>query len=200
MPNGQKVLMQLKVTKATKSALIVETGFGAYDLCINPYVGCQFGCTYCYVRFFVKDEERPWGEFVRTRDHIKTKLPFELRKLAGKRLVIGTMTDPYQPQEQKAGLTRMILEMIANSEHKPASIGLFTRSPLVRRDLELLKKLNVRVHLTITPFSADVLRLIEPIPVRTNARFELDLQPARRSTSSDEAKDRVAASTIQLAR
>jgi DNA repair photolyase len=161
------------ITKANRGKLITTTGFGSYDLCINPYVGCQFGCTYCYVRFFVKDKEQPWGGFVRTRDHIRDKFPKELHELRGNKLVIGTMTDPYQPAEKKHGLTRTVLEMINESEHKPTEIGIFTRSPLILQDLDLLYDLNVRVHVTITPFEPHVLKKIEPIAVRTESRFKL---------------------------
>lgn len=161
------------VTKASRGTLITETGFGSYDLCLNPYVGCQFGCTYCYVRFFVKDKDREWGEFVRTRDHIHDKLPKELHKLAGRKLVLGTMTDPYQPAEKTHELTRTVLQMIDASEHKPTEIGIFTRSPLVMQDLDLLVRLNARIHVTITPFTDRVIRKIEPICVRTESRFQL---------------------------
>ena len=161
------------ISIANRGSLITETGFGSYDLCINPYVGCQFGCTYCYVRFFVKDDNNPWGQFVRLRNHINDKLSRELHKLVGRKLVIGTMTDPYQPAEKTHNLTRTVLQMIDASEHKPTEIGLFTRSPLVKRDIDLLVKLNVRIHLTITPFPAHILRKIEPISVRTESRFQL---------------------------
>ena len=161
------------ITKATRSKLITETGFGSYDLCMNPYVGCQFGCTYCYVRFFVKDPTRGWGDFVRTRDHVHDKLPKELPSLDGRRLVIGTMTDPYQPAEKKYNLTRSTLELISESKHKPLEVGIFTRSPLVMRDVELLVKLNARIHVTITPFEPHILRKIEPVSVRTESRFKL---------------------------
>lgn len=167
--------MELKVTQAPKSKLIVPTGFGAYDYCINPYIGCSFACRYCYVRFFVKDKTAPWGEFVRTRDHIHQKIAKELLKCSGHRLVIGTMTDPYQPIERKQRLTRTILEAIQQLDVKdrPSQIGIFTRSPIVRDDINIIRQLDSRVHITITPFSEKILKRIEPIPVSTEARFRL---------------------------
>jgi DNA repair photolyase len=162
----------MKITEARKANLIVPSGFGGYNLCMNPYVGCQFGCKYCYVRFFIKDEEEPWGKFLRTRNFIKNKLPKEIHKLNGMKLVLGTMTDPYQPQERKHRLTRQTLEII-EQQGNPAEIGIFTRSPFVLDDLDLLKRLNVRIHLTITPFDHDILRKIEPIPIPTKNRFTL---------------------------
>jgi hypothetical protein len=49
------------VTVANKSKVITKSTFSGYDACINPYVGCEFGCSYCYVRFFTKDKNKPWG-------------------------------------------------------------------------------------------------------------------------------------------
>jgi DNA repair photolyase len=163
----------MKVTKARRTRLVTDTGFGAYDVCLNPYVGCQFGCKYCYVRFFVKDSDEPWGGFVRLRSYIADKLPKEIDRLAGQRLVLGTMTDPYQPQEKKLRLTRKVLEIIKEKGNPCKDIGLFTRSPMVLDDLDLLKELNVRIHLTITPFEKHILKKIEPIPVTTEKRFSV---------------------------
>lgn len=164
--------MDLKVSTATRSPVLTPTKFKGYDLCINPYVGCQFGCKYCYVRFFVKDDEKPWGEFVRLREHIKDKLPKELQKAAGKRIVFGTMTDPYQPIERTHRLTRTALEILLGAEHKPNKVGIFTRSPIVTEDLDLIKKLpRARIHLTITPFERSIMSKIEPIAISTQRRW-----------------------------
>jgi len=86
--------MQLNIVEARKTNLIVKSGFSGYDHCLNPYVGCQFGCRYCYVRFFIKDKNHEWGEFVRVRSYIRDRLPTDLVAVAPTRLVLGTMTDP----------------------------------------------------------------------------------------------------------
>lgn len=202
-------------TKATlyvakRGKLVVKSMFSGYDLCINPYVGCEFGCSYCYVRFTVKDENHEWGEFVRVRDHMTEQLPKELdkgffriadgheiitdeegniqRTEAGKpskrtinktlmmsdaRLVMGTMTDPYQPAELRHRITRTALEIITNHPNQFKKVGIFTRSPLVVQDIDLIKKLpNARVHFTVTPFHQDVLRAIEPYSSMTKRRWD----------------------------
>jgi DNA repair photolyase len=165
-------MAQTHVTKARRGTLVVRSTFSNYDRCMNPYVGCQFGCKYCYVRFFIKDKEHDWGQFVRTRDHIHDKLIRELPKHAGQRLVLGTMTDPYQPQEKKKELTRTALQVIAENGQF-SKVGIYTRSPLVLRDIDLIKQLpRGRVHFTITPFPREVLKKLEPIPVPTDARFK----------------------------
>lgn len=190
---------------ASKGKLITKSGFSGYDACMNPYVGCEFGCSYCYVRFFIKDPAKPWGEFVRVRLHMAKQLPRELSKgsfkfadgsettqdaetgektrkkrsktipISDTRLVIGTMTDPYQPAESKYRITRTALQILTD-EKTPQfqKVGIFTRSPLIVQDIELVKKLpRARVHFTITPYPPTILRAIEPYSARTNTRWEV---------------------------
>jgi DNA repair photolyase len=195
-----------EVSIATRSKLIVKTGFRNYDVCLNPYVGCSFGCSYCYVRFFVKDDRKEWGEFVRIRSHLNERLPKELAKgyfeiptgkvpaigkdgkptgkkrtittplaVSDARLVIGTMTDPYQPQEKKYRLTRAALQIILRDDlPRLKKVGIFTRSPLVLNDLEIIKQLpKARVHFTITPYPDEVVRKIEPYSPKTVTRWKV---------------------------
>jgi len=163
---------KLIVTQASRGKIITPSGFKNYDWALNTYVGCQFGCNYCYVRFFVKDAKSEWGDFVRTRDHVVDRLPKELPQTAGERLVLGTMTDPYQPQERKSRLTRLALEAIRDAPSGPSKVGIFTRSPIVLDDAELIAGLpRARVHLSITPFPKDLMTKLERIPVQTAARF-----------------------------
>jgi len=163
----------MKVTEINKGKIVTPTGFGSYDYGANPYVGCQFGCTYCYVRFFVKDKDEGWGNFVRVRTHITRLFEKHLAPAAGKRLIIGSMTDPYQPIERKQRKTREMLTIIDGMQNPPSEIGIFTRSPAALDDIELFKKLGVRVHITITPYDREVLKRIEPIAILTEARFKL---------------------------
>jgi len=198
---------KLKVINASESSpLISKTGFKGYDYCTNPYVGCGFGCSFCYVRFFIKDPEHSWGDFVRVRKHVFTKLTKELKKpqraphvlktnrngkeykspghiikkldgtnellYAGKRLVIGTMTDPYQPIERKNRITRQLLNKLLDT---PVfnKVGIFTRSPIILEDLELIKKLpRARVHYSISPFPKEAMRKLEPLAIQTSRRLD----------------------------
>ena len=200
------------VTVAPKTKLLTKSTFRNYDLCLNPYVGCEFKCQYCYVRFFIKDKDREWGDFVRIRDHMHTDLSKELqrgyvrvpigkkkalnpdgtvkcdedgkavmemahenRPIGDSRLVIGTMTDPYQPKEVKFRITRSALTTLTNPNNPQfKKVGIFTRSPLVLQDIDLIKQLpNGRVHVTITPFPDEVTRVIEPLTPPTARRWEV---------------------------
>ena len=198
---------ELAVIAATKSSpLISRSSFNGYDVTINPYVGCSFGCSFCYVRFFVKDKKHDWGKFLRIRYHIKDKLPRELRKpmrviglayttpkgkkahrpgppaideygetileYEDKRLVIGTMTDPYQPIERKVRVMRKTLEILLDYPIF-SKIGIFTRSPIILEDLELIKQLpRPRVHYSISPYAQDIIQKLEPIGIQTSRRLD----------------------------
>jgi len=161
----------IKYTDASRGKLIVKSGFKGYDVTVNPYVGCEFGCKYCYVRFFVKDKEKPWGEFVRRRMHIAQKLPKEAPKHAGKRIVLGTMTDVYQPVEKQARLTRLTLQIL-KTKGSFGKIGIFTRSPIITDDIELIASLpKARVHFTISPYEDAVVKMLEPIGISMVRRW-----------------------------
>lgn len=169
-----KTLRVIQTTKATKSKLITKSTFSGYDFCLNSYVGCTFGCKYCYVRFFVKDPNKEWGDFVRTRDHIVTKLPKELKKVKDIRLVLGTMTDPYMGIEKSAFLTQTVLKEIIKHPGSCSKVGIFTRSPLILRDLDLIKQLpKARVHYTISPYPDRITKLLEPTAIPLETRLEV---------------------------
>lgn len=169
--------MKPTISTASKNNIIVKTGFKHYDVCANPYVGCSFGCSYCYVRFFIKDPNHDWGEFVRIRKHAESKIQREIKKLRDQgskvRIVIGTMTDPYQPVERKERITRSILKIIAKNTDVFTKVGIFTRSPISVEDIEIIKQLpNPIIHHTISPYDDKYIRLLEPIGIKNERRFK----------------------------
>lgn len=151
-----------KITFASKSSpLIQPSHLLGYGASMNPYVGCGFGCRYCYAMQTVRDPENPWGGFVKSRDFIDSKLPGELWKLEGRSLLIGTMTDPYQPLELQKRLTRSALKILKNSA--ATGIGIFTQSPHVVLDAELIAmQANPTVHMTIAPVPDFIRTQMEP--------------------------------------
>lgn len=116
----------------TKSSLPV----GGYS--VNPYVGCTHGCKYCYASFMKRftGHTEPWGTFLDVKHWPEIKNP---RKYRGQRVVIGSVTDGYLPQEEQFRNTRKLLEQLRGSE---AEILICTKSDLVVRDLDLLKQLG----------------------------------------------------------
>ena len=152
----------------------IATGMGYWS--INPYVGCAFGCAYCYARYAHRysverlasataedgrgilptDDLPPWLAFER-RIMVKREGPAllraalargnTLRSLASERVVIGTATDPYQPAERQFRVTRGILEVL--SEQEGIGVTIITKSPLVTRDIDLLLAIHARSRLSV---------------------------------------------------
>ncbi|MBK6780853.1 MAG: radical SAM protein [Gemmatimonadetes bacterium] len=161
------------------------TGMGFWSL--NPYVGCEFGCTYCYAREThkwvtekagVKAVLPPWAAFEKqilvktSAAHVLTRTLFPAR-LAGASLVIGTATDPYQPAERRFRLTRQILEALLG--WRGLSLGLITKSPLILRDVDLLTQLAERhelsINISLASTDAGLLRRLEARSPAPHARL-----------------------------
>jgi DNA repair photolyase len=143
---------------------IGKCGFPGGGWSINPYVGCEHACEYCYARFMKRftNHEEPWGEFVDVRVNIAEVLKKELKsdKYKGSNIYIGTVTDPYQQSERKYELTRKILEELVNY---PISVSILTKSDLVLRDIDLIKKFkNIDINFTFNTLDEDWRKRVEP--------------------------------------
>jgi DNA repair photolyase len=136
---------------------------------INPYRGCEFGCRYCYARYTHEYMKLDAGEF-ETKIYAKANAgPIVSRDLAQKHLgdehiAIGSATDPYQPAEREFGVTRAILERIA--ERTGLSLSITTKSDQVVRDIDLLKRISQRssltINITIVTMRTRLARILEP--------------------------------------
>lgn len=113
----------------TKSSLPV----GGYS--VNPYVGCPHGCRYCYASFMKRftGHTEPWGTFLDVKHWKPISDP---HRYDGQRIVIGSVTDGYNPYEEEFGNTRRLLEELRGTN---AEIMICTKSDLVLRDIDLLK-------------------------------------------------------------
>lgn len=126
--------------------MITKTDLPVCDYAVNPYVGCTHGCKYCYASFMKRftNHPEPWGEFLDVKYWPKIRKP---EKYAGKELFFGTVTDPYNPQEEQYRRTRSLLEQLQGSGVK---ITIQTKSDLVLRDIDLLKTFSdIRVGFSI---------------------------------------------------
>ncbi len=148
-----------------KSAL-TRTGIPGYDYCLNPYGGCTHGCVYCYASFMCRftGHREKWGEFL----DVKANFPAVLAKqLSGRRakpegkVLLGSVTDAYQPAEARYGITRASLQVLA--DYRLLEVGVLTKSHLVERDLPILRELRAcEVGFTITTMDRNVAGLLEP--------------------------------------
>lgn len=126
--------------------IITMSDLPVCDFSVNPYIGCEHACKYCYACFMKRftNHAEEWGEFVDVKHWDRIKNP---QKYAGKKLFIGSVTDPYQPAEEKYRRTRNLLEQLQGSG---AIIYVSTKSDLILRDLDLIKTFpNAKVSLSI---------------------------------------------------
>ena len=178
------------------------TGMGFWS--INPYVGCAFGCAYCYARYAHRyviersvtahPEQRllreafeslpPWLAFERQifvkenaaevlRRTLRHGSDKHLNLLRGEGIGIGTATDPYQPAERRFRITRSILEVLG--EHEGLRLWIVTKSPLVTRDIDLLRRIarhnEVSVHISLISIDRELARRLEPRAPTPEARL-----------------------------
>ena len=171
---------------------------------INPYIGCALGCTYCYARYahgYALDRAAtanpehadiasdvaslpPWLAFERrvlVKENAHTVLQKTLRTgsdrhlalIAGESITIGTATDPYQPAERRFRITRQVLQVLA--EHPGLDCRIITKSPLVTRDIDVLKRINrhsrIDIHVSLIAADRELARRIEPRAPTPDARL-----------------------------
>ena len=130
------------------------------DYSLNPYRGCEHGCIYCYVPNVLSIPREEWGSFVDIRRNIPTILSKELRRKKKGVIGISTVTDPYQPLEEKYRLTRLCLEQICKYDFP---VDIQTKSDLVLRDIDIIKRIkDVEVGLTIPTLRDDERKILEP--------------------------------------
>jgi len=143
-----------------------------YDWTINPYVGCQHGCIYCYAKFMKRfsGHKENWGEFVDVKINAPELLSQEIKEKKKGRVWISGVCDPYQPLEKKYELTKKCLEILQKNNWP---VVIQTKSPLVLRDLELLKKFQeIEVGFTITTDDEEIRKIFELRTVPINERIE----------------------------
>ncbi|MHB8585787.1 MAG: SPL family radical SAM protein [Thermoplasmatota archaeon] len=127
---------------------------------LNPYMGCSHACAYCYVPDVAHVERGRWGSYVVVKRNLPRILSAELRRFARKPIFMSSATDPYQPAEADHRITRQCLEIIA---HAGWPLRVLTRSPLVRRDIDILSKFDdLEVGMSIPTLDDEARRLIEP--------------------------------------
>lgn len=139
------------------------------DYVINPYVGCPNKCLYCYASYmssFSKHSEA-WGEFI---DVKRTSKKINTFKIKNKKVMISTVTDPYNSCEEKYEITRMIMDQLVKSE---AFISVVTKSKLVLRDIDLLKQMkHVEVVISICLLDENLKLKLEPYSSSIKERLE----------------------------
>lgn len=158
--------MSLAVHEITcKSAL---TGSGGHFR-LNPYVGCEHNCVYCYATYLARwrEEPGPWGSWVQVKTNIPRVLERELARKRGIEVFLSTACDVYQPVEQQYRLTRHCLSLLALAAQRDDDLRVFlvTKSDAVVGDLDVLKVFPpqaLQVAFSVTTHRDETAALVEP--------------------------------------
>lgn len=179
-----------KINLIKAKSILIKTNLPGADWVINPYNGCLFGCMYCYAAQIArwKYPKEEWSTYLDVKVNAPQLLKQELEKLHQKlirqpadknfgSIFFSSVTDPYVGMEAKYKLTRKCLEVLADFGYR-GNVSIQTKSPLVTRDIDILKKLkDVTVGFTVTTLDDKVSRFLEvkapPVSVRIKALKEL---------------------------
>ncbi len=153
-----------------KSALSSSTLPGlTYSL--NPYRGCQHNCVYCYAPNVLRMQREHWGDVVEVKTNIPVILSKELNYKKQGVVGISTVTDPYQPLEQRYRVTRYCLEQLLTYDF-PAHIQ--TKSALVLRDIDLVSQFSdAQVMMSIGTLDDQERKILEPGSSSIQERLEV---------------------------
>lgn len=170
-----------KINIIQAKSIFTKSGLPGSDWVINPYNGCLFGCMYCYAaqiaRWKHPDEE--WGTYLDVKINAPELLKKELTNLE-KRLkaknfgpvFFSSVTDPYVGMEAKYQLTRKCLDVLADFGYE-GNISIQTKSPLVTKDIDVLKRLkDVAVGFTVTTLDDKVSRFLEVMAPPVSSRIQ----------------------------
>jgi len=145
----------------TARSLLNRSGIPGLDYTVNPYVGCSHSCLYCYADFMQRftGHNEPWGSFLDAKTNAPEVLARQLRRVKGGRVILSSVTDPYQPAEGSFSLTRACLLLLRES---PLAVSILTKSPLVLRDLGLLRSMpQLEVGVSLSTLDTALARLFD---------------------------------------
>ena len=160
----------MKIREIKAKSIFSKTGLGS-DFVINPYVGCMHGCIYCYARFMKRFTNHPerWGDFVDVKINALDLIPENAEKYKGKSILMSSVTDAYHPIEIKYKITRKILEKLIPLR---PDLNILTKSDLVLRDIDLLKKFkNCLVTISLAFLDEKLIKQIEPLASSAERRI-----------------------------
>ena len=144
--------MKPSIQEIQAKSILTKSNLPVGDYSANPYTGCTHACKYCYAEFMKRftNHTEPWGTFLDVKHWKEIKHP---EKYNGKAIFIGSVTDPYNPQEETYRRTRALLEQLSGTT---AKISIATKSDLVLRDLDLIKTFpDIRISWSVNTLDED---------------------------------------------
>jgi DNA repair photolyase len=152
-----------KINIVYAKSVLNRTNLPGVDYSVNPYVGCEHACAYCYaanMRRYTGHSKEPWGEFLDVKINAPEVLGKQLRRRKKGLVLVGSVTDPYTPAEREFRITRQVLEALLEVDFP---VTVLTKSDLVERDLDLFKQFSdVRVGFTINHLDRGLTQVLEP--------------------------------------
>ena len=144
-------------------SLMTKSGIPSLDYAINPYLGCEHGCVYCYATFMARfsDIKDKWGTFVGVKENAPEVLRREIPRRAPGVVMFGSVCDAYQQVEERHGITRACLEEFVGADG--FEVGVLTKSDMVVRDIDVLAKLpGANAGFSITCLDRELAAAFEP--------------------------------------
>lgn len=168
----------MKVTEILAKTMLSKSKLPDADYAVNPYVGCEFGCLYCYASFMgrlVNEPVENWGNYVYIKKNAVAVFERELRAMPASQrnssIFLSSVTDPYQGVEAKYKLTRGILQVLAREKY-PGPVDVLTKSALVLRDIDVMKQLkDFEVGMTVNTADDALGRFLEVRATGVSQRF-----------------------------
>jgi len=154
----------MRVRACGERPVLVPCLLEGYAFQVDPYVGCEHHCQYCYA---LNEAESDWSEEILIHEDIVEQLDREIAAVGPQPVYVGWESDPYQPSEKEFRQTRAVLELLAELG---CSVCTLSKSDLVTRDIDLLQKMPGSSAGTSLAFSDDEVRRQFELNAPSNAR------------------------------
>lgn len=150
----------------TYRSILEPCGLKNINYQIDPYIGCEHNCHYCYA---LKKAETDWKYEILVHRNITEQLEKELKDIQSQNIYLGYHTDPYQPCEEELIQTRKVIDLLLE---KDFSASILTKSDLVLRDKYLLRDMkNASVSISVTFTNNRNRKLFEHNTIDTEKRI-----------------------------
>lgn len=173
-------MSRARVTRIDCKSLLQKSKIPSLQYAVNPYVGCEHGCSYCYATFMARFRKLPgeWGSFVYVKENAPDVLAREVANREPGVVCMSTVCDAYQPAEAEHGVTRRCLEAFLGTSG--FQVGILTKSDMFVRDLDVLARLeSADVGVTVTTLDEGVAAVFEPGAPSPRRRLDAMAQAAR---------------------
>lgn len=157
----------MKIATVQNKPILVPSSLKNFDYQVDPYIGCEHFCRYCYV---LNQAETDWTKEIRVYEDIAGQLEKDLENIEPQPIYLGYYTDPYQPSEEIHQQTRKVLELLLD---KGFSAGILTKSDLVVRDIDILAKMeNASVSVSVAFLNNKTREIFEASTMETGKRID----------------------------